>query len=225
MADGSAQDTTPTPNPGEATGNTGGDGSTLGDVGDGQQTSQSSDGNTTAPEEGGSKDGKPTSSAEVEISIPEGLVADEKVLGEFKALAKEVGMSSEAASKMVEWQLRREQAYLQELDAEQVQQKEAWVKELKGDKEFGGDKYEHTLHDAKAALLKFGGADAATVFREFGLAEHPTLIKMFANIGQAIKEDNSATDGAPTGGEPSRQQVLASMYPSMFDGKGGEAAT
>jgi hypothetical protein len=165
-------------------------------------------------------DAKQAQVGELEITIPEGFAVDEKVFGEFKGMAKELGMTSEAASKIVAWQLQREQSSIKADEAGRQQQQAEWLKQIKTDPEFGGTRYEHTVHDAKAALLKFGGPAAAAVFLELGIDNHPELVKVFARIGAAIKEDNSSLSGRTTTTAPSANQKLAKMYPSMFNNDG-----
>src|SRR2546428_2165683 len=100
------------------------EGSILGDVG-GEQPGKKADA---------------TAAADLAIKVPEGFQIDEAALKEFKGLAKEAGLNSESASKLVGWQLQRqkasEDALLNELNA----QGGKWKKQLEADPDFGGPK-------------------------------------------------------------------------------------
>lgn len=86
------------------------------------------------------------------------------------------------------------------LEMEQLQQgdkSEEWTEALK--KEFG-DKFEENTALAARAAKMFGDAETLKWLNESGLGNHPSLVKMFANIGNLLKEDKAFADGASSSG-------------------------
>ncbi len=156
-----------------------------------------------------------TSGDALKITLPEGAQVNKAVLAEFTEMAKKAGMTSDSASEMVAWQFSKLQASAAEQQGVIDQQEADWGKELKSDKEFGGDNYEATVNNAKKALRKFGGDDLAKSLGELGVGNHPGLVKAFAQIGAALGEDSSDAGGGASGGAPSQQQRNIARYPEM----------
>lgn len=129
-----------------------------------------------------------------QFKAPEGLAYTEATTKAFADVAKEAGLSQEAAqtiySKMGTFLAQKQAA-----DVAAVH--DAWAAAAKGDKEIGGDKLDATVADAKAAVQRFGGDAATRALNETGLGNHPEIIRMMARIGRAIKEDT--LEGAAKG--------------------------
>jgi hypothetical protein len=183
--------------------------SVLGDLTDPKPVDKQAEG------EQATKEGdKPNDAAALEIKLPEGVSLDAAVLAEYQAELKGVpGMTSEIASQVVALDLKRQ---AKEVESFQ-QQGEAWGKELASDKEFGGDNFAANAMAAKRALRKFGGEALAGELKKLGIGNFPPLVKAFAEIGKALKEDDS-TGGGPKADAPSEADKLKDLYPSMFPG-------
>jgi hypothetical protein len=137
------------------------------------------------------------------FSLPEGVTADEEVLGEFKATAKELGLSQEGAQKLVELQSK---VALKQQEAMR-HMKTQWAEAAKTDKEFGGEALNENLSVAKKALDAFASPDLRALLNESGLGNHPEVIRHFIRVGKAISEDGRVVSGtkAVTPSDPARR--------------------
>lgn len=153
--------------------------------------------------------------AEIELKLPD-AIKDEPVFAKFKEVAKELGLKSEAAQKVVDFYLEQQKAG----EANQVAQLETmqkgWEAELKADKELGGANFKQAAETAYRAIKKFGDAETEAWLEETKLGNNPKLVRMFHRIGKAMAEDSigGAGSGAPNANDP--QARLRIQYPSMF---------
>ena len=118
----------------------------------------------------------------------------------FKSWAKENGLSQEAASKAVAFHVARAQAQQKESDEAWGKQVGDWLGAAKADKEYGGDAYGDNIKVAVAAIDKFGTPELKTVLNEYGLGNHPELIRFAYRVGQAMKDDDVVQNGMGGGG-------------------------
>ena len=137
------------------------------------------------------------------FQLPEGITADEEVLGEFKATAKELGLSQEGAQKLVE--LQSKMALKQQEVMRQAQAQ--WVEAAKSDKEFGGEALTQNLGVARKALDAFASPDLRKLLNDSGLGNHPEVIRTFVRVGKAISEDGRIVTGtkATTPADPAKR--------------------
>lgn len=171
--------------------------------------------------EGDGKPEKPDATPDLEIVLPEGVEADAEMIADFKLVAKEAGIDSKAASKLVAWDFARQKKFDESLTQSVKQLNEDWLKELKADKDFGGDKLKETLASASKFLHKYGGEEVAIQLGKLGVGNHPGLLKLMAKAGQALGEDDSfAKKAAANNALESEQQIKRQRYPSMFNADG-----
>lgn len=191
----------------------GGDGkSVLGGGAEGQQAGDKA------------KAGQSASAGELKITLPDGVEVNKEALAGFTTLAKESGLTSDQATSLVAWQLKQVQA---QNAANETAHKDAiakqdveWAAELKADKEFGGTKLEATQAGALKAVQKWGGEKLSKELEALGVGNHPELIKAFARIEQAHREDNTEGGGTAGGTGGDSQSKLQTRYPSMYDKDG-----
>jgi hypothetical protein len=165
-------------------------------------------GDDTKPDE----DKKPAGAPEQyeDFTAPDGVTLDAEVTGEFKGLAKELGLTQEQAQKVADFgpkMLQRWQAKQAEALAETSAK---WATETRADKDIGGDKLNENLATAKKALDAFGSPAIKTLLHESGLGNHPEVIRLLVNAGKAISEDRMVP-GAKAAAEVSIEQRL---YPN-----------
>lgn len=153
----------------------------------------------------------------LELKFPEGFEKDEAVLGEFLPLAKELGLKQEGAQKLVDLFAKAQASAQEKIFQGVAEQPKAWLGELKADKEFGGEKFDVTVREARRAIEKFGSPELKAFFRDSGLGNHPMLVKFAAQAGRALAEDSSAGkgSGAAVSNPNSAQARLDRMYPTM----------
>lgn len=170
------------------------------------------------PEGEASKEGDgttPPASDELEIKLPEGFDLQGEALDGFKALAKEAGLTSEAASKLVALHAQAFTAHAEAQAKAWEQQGQAWKQELQADKSFD-------VQAAQKGALRFdpeGKAQAA--LRELGLEYHPALVRVFERVGKAIAEDTSGSGGGAPTAQPTEQDNIRAIYPNSPQMWGG----
>jgi hypothetical protein len=153
---------------------------------------------------------------EVEFKVPEGVKPDDALIAQFKPIAKELGLKSEGAQKLVDLYAATVKAQ-GEAQAESFKQAQTkWQADVKSDKELGGQNFD----SMKVEVARFFNAfdkdgSIRGAIREMGLGNHPALVRLAFRAAKLLKEDSGAGDGAG-GGEPSDDDILRVRYPSMF---------
>lgn len=165
------------------------------------------------------KDGKGEGGGDVpetyQFNVPEGMEIDQGMADAAGPVFKELGLSQEQADKLVGVYASQLNAQAEAAGDAFKQQQEGWAKELKDDKDFGGDKYEENSQIAFEAVKKFAGDDLnelTELLDNTGVGNFPPLVRMFHRIGLAVKEDTPGGQTAPAGQEKSREEKL---YPSQ----------
>jgi len=154
-------------------------------------------------EQGGGKDkagqddqGKPEAPAEyADFSLPEGVEMDAEVLTEFKGIAKELGISQEAAQKLIDLQGRLETQRADAIQQALADQSKQWAEQIRSDKDFGGENYDSNVAVAVKAIEQFGSPELRQVLNDSGLGNHPELVKFCHRIGKAISDDSLVLGG------------------------------
>jgi hypothetical protein len=155
------------------------------------------------------KDAKPEGPPEkYEFVAPEGVELDPVALEKFEPVARELGLTSDQANKLVALQA--------ELVAGQSQQwskqVETWVTSVKADKELGGVGLNGTLSNATRALNQFGTPELKAALDATGMGNHPELVRVFARVGKAMAEDGHVPAGTASNQKRSAAEIL---YPSQ----------
>jgi len=123
---------------------------------------------------------------------------DGEVLTAFSEVAKELNLTQEAASKVLD-------KMAPVMQARQAAQFEAarteWAEQSKADKEFGGEKLQENLGFAKRAMDAYSTPELKTLLNESGLGNHPEVIRFFVKAGKAISEDTVVTGAKGAGTE------------------------
>lgn len=159
--------------------------------------------------EGG--DQSTSSETYADFTVPEGMELDAQLLESAQPLFKELGLNQEQAQKLVDFQAANVQAS-QTGQAEAFNQlKLDWQDQSKNDKEIGGDKFEQSVSDTHEALGKFGTPELTKLLDDFGIVNHPEMIRFMSKVGGLTKEDVPGSTGSPTGGEKDHVSIL---YPS-----------
>jgi hypothetical protein len=135
-----------------------------------------------------------------DFTLPDGVTIDTEVGGEFKTLAKELGLTQAKAQQVMDLGAK----LVQKADAQRAEamasEVSKWAEASRTDKEFGGDKLAENLAGAKKALSEFGSPELQTMLNESGLGNHPEVIRLLHRVSKAISEDKivrgNATPGA-----------------------------
>lgn len=128
-----------------------------------------------------------------DFTLPENFKSDESTIGKFKEIAKELGLTQEAAQKLVEFQATQSstnvQAFGTAMQAHVDKTANEWATAAKADPEYGGEKFNENLGIAKQALDKFGTPELKTLLKESRMGNHPEVIRMLVKAGKAISQD------------------------------------
>lgn len=152
------------------------------------------------PDEGKAKDDKPAVPEKYEFKFEDGVEVDAAALDAFAPVLKEAGLTQEQAQKLADVyasQMARVQESLVEQHAKQVQE---WAKSVRDDKEIGGANFDANIKVAQRAIARFGDAELKQVLDQYGLGNHPALVRAFLKAGREIKEDNLEMGGAAGNG-------------------------
>ena len=156
--------------------------------------------------------------AEIEVKLPEGVVADESYLNGLKATAKELGLTSEGAQKFANLYVQAQAASQERMTQQAVQQVATWADEVKADKELGGANFSTTVTNARRGVQAAGGESLRQWLNQTGLGNNKHLVKAFAAFGKAMGEDShAAATGTGSKGADTEQARHQRMYKTHFN--------
>jgi hypothetical protein len=151
------------------------------------------------------------------LTFPEGVAPDEKLLSAFKPLAKEFGLDSPKAQKLVDLYVGQMKASVDAQNAAWVEQQKKWGEEVKADKELGGAQFDATKQKLKAVFDSFDKDGAIRkAIHELGLSNHPALVRLAVRVHAAIGEDSVAARTANAPSAPDADAVMRARYPTMY---------
>lgn len=144
-----------------------------------------------------------------EFKPVEGAELAPEVTAKFEGIARELGLTQDAAQKVLDT-MAPEIAAAQAKAIETV--KAEWTETSKTDKEFGGEKLEANLAVAKKALDTFGTPELKQLLVDSGLGNHPEIIRAFYRAGLKITPPKVVSgSGGPTGS----QSAADTLYPNQ----------
>lgn len=138
---------------------------------------------------------KPVVPEKYEFTAPDGREFDGETIAAYSEVARELGLSQEAAQKLLD-RMGPQMAQRQEAQIQAVRNE--WTKAATSDKEFGGEKLSENLSVAKKALDAFGTPELRDLLNTSGLGNHPEVIRLFFRAGKAISEDRFVGGSATT---------------------------
>ena len=142
----------------------------------------------------------------------EGMEIDTDAVTMATPLFKELGLDQAQAQKVVDVYSDLVQAGTQkQVDAfnEQVGK---WREDSKNDSEFGGDKFDENIGFAQAAVNKFGTPELKQLMEDYGIGNHPEVIRFMVKVGKLTAED---VPGDDTAGTPAKATDRVSiLYPN-----------
>lgn len=146
-----------------------------------------------------------------DFTLPEGVELDAALLEKAAPIFKELGLSQDAAQKLVDFQA----GLVKEGEQSQTDAFnnliEGWQDESKNDKEFGGDKFDENIGIAKLAIDKFGTPEFKQLMEDHGVGNHPEMIRFMLKIGTLLKEDVPGGFSAATSEKKDR---ISTLYPN-----------
>jgi len=143
------------------------------------------------------------------LELPDGMTLDQVVVDRFAPLME--GMDQATAQKFATAFAELRQADATDRIEAFSQQKQEWFDVSRSDKEFGGDKFDESAKLAVQAVEKFGTPELRQFMDDYGVGNHPELIRFMVKVGRATQEDNP---GGGVGGTSSTPQDRVSiLYP------------
>lgn len=146
-----------------------------------------------------------------ELTMPEGMEPDAALLDKATPLFRELKLTGEQAQKLSD-------LYAGKLAETRKAQLDAWNGLLDGwrsaaqsDPEIGGAKFAENVGAAKTALDRFGTPELKKALDQYGMGNHPELIRFCCRVGRALGEDR-LVDGKAGGASVDPAKVL---YPGM----------
>ena len=167
----------------------------------------------------------PAPAADLVIKLPDGFKSDDRLLGEFKTLAKEHGISQKAAQALADWNIANGQKVAQmqaesakakaDADAKSWEQTKAgWLQQAKDDVEFGGKNFDASSDLANKAARQFFDEATLKWLQDTGLASYPGLWKGLVKLGKATADDKiDRGGGSSTAGEPTVDDMIRTVFP------------
>lgn len=145
-----------------------------------------------------------------ELTTPEGVELDTAFLEQVTPVFKELKLSGVQAQKLAD-------LYTGKVVEMQRAQMDTWNKTLSGwqasamnDAEYGGAGFEENVSLAKAALKEFGSDDLQKAFIDYGMGNHPEVIRLLYKVGKAMKNDKLVVGDRNGSVDPNK-----ALYPNM----------
>lgn len=212
--------------PSEGNPSEGDEGTALGGAGDdGDTGGEKTEGDEGKAAEGAGDEGKKTEGegegdasqvpeGDYDLTLPEGeeyegKSIDKDALALATPIMKEAGVTQEQAQKLLPAMIGMRQHWVEQdqkatLDSA-AQQRADWLKEAKADETVGGKNWNESMALSARALDALGHPKGSP-FRELmdasGLGNHPSMIKVFRQVGELVGED-----GVIRGGSISTKQL------------------
>lgn len=133
-----------------------------------------------------------------DFTFPEGMKVDPGMLDKFTGMAKDLNLPQTKAQELMDMASEHAKLLAGQQQEQWAEIREGWVKDLKEDKEFGGDKFNETCDRARRVLKKYGSEKLADFLESTGYGDNSELIRTFARIDKATGEDK-VVDGGPSG--------------------------
>lgn len=139
------------------------------------------------------------------FKVPDGFTIEDAAVNEFGALAKELNLTQEAAQKLVDYQVKFQQAQTAKLDEAVKKQAEDWAADTL--KTYKKDE----LADARRGF-KAAPKDVQQMLAAAGFDNHKSFVDFFMKVGRAIKEDKFEMGKGKGGQAKSPANVI---YPEL----------
>ena len=135
---------------------------------------------------------------------------DEALLGGFREIAHQLGITQEQAQKLAgfyEAQIKGMNATALEARTKQaVETEQGWLKEIKGMPDFDSQKA-----SADRAMEQFGNPELVELLNQTRLGSHPTIFKFVAEVGKALAEPGFVRSKGGTG----ELSLAEKLYPNQ----------
>lgn len=163
------------------------------------------------PAPGGKAAPAPAAPTYAEFNLPDGVTADEALMGSFGAFARQQGWSQEEAQQAIDLHLQALDRHSETHRQGWHRQQEEWTSQLKTDREYGGPAFTKNVGVAVRAIERFGTPALKEALDASGLGNHPELVRFCYRVGKAIGEDAYL----PSRGEGGQRTAAEVLYPNQ----------
>lgn len=143
------------------------------------------------------------------LKAPEGF--DPAGVSRVVELAKLYGIAPDKAQKLLEDTHATHSKAKADMDAALAKQKADWHAAIMADKEIGGENFKPTLERAQKVINEIDqkiSPGIKQLLEESGYGDEPRVVRLFAALGRANREDTFATGGNPAPGPRPLHEVL-----------------
>lgn len=168
--------------------------------------------------------GRPETSED--YSLPEKFASedsgvDQDLVKSFHQAAHKMGLTDKQQAEVIQFQMEMSQKAHESSQMQVVDRDSQWDAQLR--EEFG-NAYDERVKLAQDVLGKFGNENTISAINELGVGNNPELVKVFAEIGKAMKVDPIIGDGqgatfesSPTENKARLEQFQVENYKALID--------
>ena len=149
--------------------------------------------------------------AYADFAMPEGVTLDEALLTEATPIFKKLGLNQEQAQELIDFHAGHVQAGSQKQIDDFNQLKGDWLTQSRNDEEYGGDAFDENAKLAQSAVSKYGTPEFKQLLEDYGIGNHPEMIRFMVRAGATLKEDVPGATGVQTAEKKDRVSIL---YPN-----------
>lgn len=159
-------------------------------------------------------DEKTEAPIQYEFKDSEGLVVKNETTALISDLAKDLGLTQEAAQKLFE-RGSGDDGIISKINQNAIKHyNQEWGKQIESDPELGGSRLDDTrLNVAKAMTLDTNG-ELREFLKNSGMGNFPPLVKFLNKVGAQLHSDRNFITGKPAASQ-AKKDALATMYTSM----------
>jgi len=146
-----------------------------------------------------------------DFNLKEGYELDSDALALATPLFNELGLDQEKAQKAVDIYSDLVQAGAKKQVDAFNDQITSWREESKNDSEFGGEKFDENIKLAQAAVNKFGTPELKQLLEDYGVGNHPEMVRFMVKVGKLTAED---VPGNEAGVSRNNSDRVSLLYPN-----------
>ena len=161
-----------------------------------------------APKETPKEAAKPV---EIKLTLPKDSVLQQAQVDKIAAFARERGLSQEQAQAALDLQAGQLKEFADGHVNAWKERVSGWEKELKANKEFGGEHLKEFDQGATSVVMKYGGEKMLALLNESGYGKHPEVAQFLWNVHKAMRPDKIVSPQAPSTGE--RADLADRLFP------------
>lgn len=154
------------------------------------------------------KPAEPVVPEKYDLKLQEESLIDSAYLEQFQAYAKEKKLTQDQAQELLQREETARKSYYDSQIQKWEQVKEQWKQQTIADPEIGGEKFAENAELAKRTLEKFSTPQFVAALDSSGYGNHPELVRVFARIGQAMREAKIIGGNVNTGGQKSIEDIF-----------------